>query len=89
MVMIFSDLFEILGVLFDKHNLGNNVLSHIRKHWKYYEKVVQSYLHCKKLEFVNWLVGMTNNKIPADEICLHASGIYLNAHITVYYHLGV
>lgn len=89
MVMIYSDLFEILGVLFDKDNLRNNVLSHIRKHQKYYDKVMQSYLHHKKLEFLNWLVGMTNNTIPADEICLHASGVYLNAHITVGYHLGV
>ena len=31
-VTIYSDLFVILGILFDEENLRNSVLTHIRKH---------------------------------------------------------
>ena len=83
-VSIYNDLFKILGILFDEENLRNKVLSHIRKHWRYYEKMAQVYLQCKKLSLAQWLVSMRSNKeIPADEICIHASGIYLNIHIAV------
>lgn len=89
-VTVYSDLFVILGFLFDEENLRYNVLTHIRKHWRYYDKIVQPYLHLKKLNLAQWLVSMKSNiNIPADEICIHTSGIYLNIHITVDYHLGI
>ena len=41
-VSIYSDLFKILGALFNHGNLRTNVLTHVRKHWKYYEKLHNS-----------------------------------------------
>ena len=61
----------------------------LRKHRKYYNRIAQSYLSQKKLSLVTWLAWMLNNDLPADEICLHACGTYLDIHIMVDYHLGI
>ena len=86
LVSIYVDLFKILSVLFGVENLRTKVLSHIRKHWKYYQQTANTYLHRKKLSLAEWLTQMrTFEHIPADEICLHACGTYLNIHISVFY----
>ena len=38
---------------------------------------------------VDWLAAMINKDLPADEICIHACGTYLDVHIPVDYHFGV
>ena len=89
-ITIYVDLFTILGVLFGIENLRAKVLSHIRRYWKYYHQTAKTYLHRKKLSFVEWLTQMNKfQQIPADEICLHACGTYLNMHITVFYIGGI
>ena len=86
LVSIYVDLFKILSVLLGVENLRAKVLSHIRQHWKYYYQTASSYLHRKKLSLAKWLTQMwTFEHIPADEICLHACGTYLNIHISVFY----
>ena len=89
LVTIHSDLFKILEGLFDQKDLKKKVLSHIKKHRKYYSMVSQSYLSRKKLLLATWLAWMMNNDLPANEICIHACGTYLDIHITVDYHLGI
>ena len=85
-VSIYVDLFKILSVLFGQENLRTKVLTHIRRHWKYYQKTAQLYLHKKKLSLAQWLTNMRMYQhIPADEICLHTCGTYLNIHISVDY----
>ena len=85
-VPIYDDLFKILSVLFGQENLRTKVLTHIRIHWKYHQKIAQLYLHWKKLSLAQWLTNMRMYQhIPADEICLHACGTYLNIHISVDY----
>ena len=89
-VSIYVDLFKILSVLFDEENFRTKVLTHIRKHWKYYQKIAQIYLRPKKLSLAQWLTQMRiYQNIPADEICLHACGTYLNIHISVFYIGGI
>ena len=85
-VSIYVDLFKILSVLFGEENLRTKVLTHIRKHWKYYQHTAQLYLHQKKLSLAQWLTQMRMYQhIPADKICLHACRTYLNIHISVVY----
>ena len=80
------DLFTILSILFGIENLRAKVLSHIRRNWKYYHQTAKTYLHQKTLSLIEWLIQMnTFQQIPADEICLHACGTYLNIHISVLY----
>ena len=86
LVSIYVDLFKILSVLLGVENLRAHVLSHIRQHWKYYNQTASTYLHQKRLSLAEWLTQMwTFEHIPADEICLHACGTYLNIHIAVLY----
>ena len=90
LVTIYMDLFTILGVFFGIENLRAKVLSHIRRYWKYYYQTAKTYLHRKKLSFVEWLTQMnTFQQIPVDEFCLHTCGTYLNMHITVFYVGGI
>ena len=90
LVTIYVDLFTILGVLFGIENLRDKVLLHIRRYWKYYHQISQTYLYRKRLNFIEWLTQMnTFQQIPADEICLHACGTYLNIHISVLYIGGI
>ena len=89
-VSIYVNLFKILSVLFEEENLRTKVLTHIRKHWKYYQQIAQIYLSRKKLSLAQWLTQMRiYQNIPGDEICLHACGTYLNIHISVFYIGGI
>ena len=83
-----EDLFKIIGELYDVIDLCAKVLDHIKKNGKYYGIVVAKYLWSKKLDLVIWLADMLHFDIPADELCLHACGLFLNIHITVNFHFG-
>ena len=83
-----EDLFKIIGELYHVPNLRSKVLEHIKTNWKHYRVIASKYLSSKKLELVIWLVDMLHFDIPADELCLHACGQFLNIHITVDYHFG-
>ena len=85
---VHEDLFKIIGKLYDEIDLRTKVLDHIKKNRKYYRIVAAKYLWSKKLDLVIWLVDMFHFDIPADELCLHAYGIFLNIHITVDFHFG-
>ena len=73
----------------NKKKLRENVLTHIKQQHVYYTKVSQSYLAWKKLDFLSWFVGVTDVKIPADELFIFACSVYLNIHITVDYLTGL
>ena len=83
-----EDLFKIIGELYHVSKLRMKVLEHIKVNWKYYRVIASKYLLSKKLELVIWLADMLHFEIPADELCLHACGLFLNIHITVDYHFG-
>ena len=69
-VRIYKYFFEILSALYDKKNLWNKVLLHIKLNKKYYENVISSYLKLKKLDLIEWLSRMLYQIIQADEICV-------------------
>ena len=50
LVSIYVDLFKILGVLFGVENLRTKVLSHIRKHWKYYHQTANILFTSEKVK---------------------------------------
>ena len=83
-----EEFFVIIGELYHVPNLRSKVLEHIKTNWKYYRVIASKYLSSKKLELAIWLVDMLHFDIPADELCLHACGQFLNIHITVDYHFG-
>ena len=78
-----------MGVLFNHMNLRNDVLKHIKQERKYYSSISSTYLARKKLSFINWYVGISNVKVPADELQILACSIFLNIHITVYHTSGL
>ena len=51
-VRIYDTLFKILSALYDKNNLHNKVLLHVKLYRKYYDKVAGPYLNFKKLELI-------------------------------------
>ena len=65
-----------------------DVLNHIRKNYRYYKRVAYAFLIRKKLDLIGWLAGMLTKDLPADEICIHASAIILQIHITIDYANG-
>ena len=75
--------------MYNKKKLREDVLTHIKQQCVYYTKVSQSYLARKKLDFISWFVGVTDVKIPADELLIFACSVYLNIHITVDYLTGL
>ena len=83
-----EDLFKIIGEFYNEIDLHAKVLDHIKKNRKYYRIVVAKYLWSKKLDLVIWLADMLHFDIPADELCLHVCGLFLNIHITVDFHFG-
>ena len=85
----FTEFFDIMGVLYNHKNLRNDVLRHIKQERKYYSMISSTYLAWKKLSFINWYVGITTVKVPADELQVFACGIFLNIHITVYHTSGL
>ena len=46
-------------------------------------------LRLKKLKLVDWLAGMLTKDLPADEIYIHACGVFLQLHITVDFHNSI
>ena len=88
LVVIYDDLFKILGAIYDKVDLHHNVLMHIKANQKYYAEVGEKLSKSKKLKLIDWLSSMLHNNLPADELCVHACSTYLNIHITVDYHHG-
>ena len=60
-------------------------MSHLKRNRKYYATISATYLNSKKLDYLNWLSGMITQKLPVDELCLHALATFLNIHITVDY----
>ena len=46
-------------------------------------------MNLKKLDLIHWIVSMMINKLPVDELCLHAMCTYLNLHVTVDYLGGI
>ena len=85
MVVLIEDPFELFSILYGIKDLRKNVLSHIKKHRKYYQDVSTTYLSLKKIDFVNWMASMMVNILPVDELCLHAICTFLNIHVTVDY----
>ena len=79
-VSIYSDLFKILSALFDQENLRTNVLTHVRKHWKYYKKNCTVLPKSQKTK--------PGPMASQYEICIHAVGTFLNIHISVDYLRG-
>ena len=77
-----------MGVLYNKENLRSDVLTHIKQEQRYYTRISQTYLAQKKLNFLNWFVGVIDMSIPADEILIFTCSVYLNIHITVDYLTG-
>ena len=88
LIGMYTEFFDIMGVLYDKENLRSDVLTHIKQEWRYYTRISRTYLAHKKLSFVNWFVGITTVSIPADELLVFACGVFLNIHITVDYTTG-
>ena len=43
-----TDLFKILGALFNQVDLRKKVLNHVKKHWKYYKKNLTVLLKSQK-----------------------------------------
>ena len=78
-----------MGVLYNHKNLRNDVLRHIKQERKYYSLISSTYLARKKLSFINWYVGITTVKVPADELQVFTCGVFLNIHITVYHTSGL
>lgn len=64
------------------------MLLHVKLYRKYYDQVTGPYLRLKKLELIDWLSGMLYQDIPADEICVYASAIFLDIHVTIDFHHG-
>ena len=77
----YTEFFDIIGILYNKENLREDVLTHIKQQCVYYTKISQSYLAWKKLNFLNWCVGVTDVNIPADELLVFTCSVYLNIHI--------
>ena len=65
LVGMYTDFFDIMGVLYDNKNLRNDVLTHIKNEQRYYTRISSMYLPRKKLSFINWFVGITTVTIPA------------------------
>ena len=84
----YTEFFDIMGVLYNKENLRSDVLTHIKQEWRYYTRISRTYLAQKKLNFLNWFVGVADMSIPADELLVFACSVYLNIHITVDYLTG-
>ena len=85
MVVLIENPLELFSILYGHKDLRKNVLSHIKKHRKYYQDVSRNYLSLKRIDFVTWMASMMVNVLPVDELCLHALCMYLNIHITVDY----
>ena len=77
LVVVYDNLFKILSILYNRKNVHKDVLNHIKYNHKYYKSVANNYLRLKKLELVDWLAGMLTKDLPADEICIHACGVFL------------
>ena len=86
LVVIYENLFELLGIIYGIEDLCQKVLLHIKQKRKYYLEVSKSYLNSKKLDLVHWIANMMTKNLPVDELCLHAMCTYLNLHITVDFH---
>ena len=89
MLVLCDNPFDIVGVIYNKSDLRDHVLTHMKTNRKYYTLVSTNYLSKKKLDFVNWLSSMLTRNLPADELCLHAIATYMNIHITVDYTGGI
>ena len=85
----FTEFYDIMEVLYNHENLRNDVLRHIKHERKYYSMISSTYLAQKKLSFINWYVGITTVKVPADELQVFACGVFLNTHITVCHTSGL
>ena len=72
LVGTYTEFFDIIGILYNKKKLREDVLTHTKQQRVYYTKVSQSYLAQKKLDFISWFVGVTDVKIPADELLIFA-----------------
>ena len=85
MIVLYDNPFDIIGVIYNAADLCEHILAHVKSNRRYYATVSNNYLNRKKLDLVNWLSSMLTRKLPADELCLHATATYLNIHITVDY----
>ena len=89
LVVVYDNLFKILSILYNSKNLHKDVLNQIKDNCKYYKTVANNYLRLQKLELVDLLAGMLTKDLPADEICIHACGVFLQLHITVDFHSSI
>ena len=89
LIVLFQNPFELFSILFGVTDLHQKVLLHIKLNRKYYLEVSKSFLNSKKLDLIHWIASMMRNKLPADELCLHAICTYLNLHVTVDYLGGI
>ena len=89
LIVLFENPFELFSILFGITDLHQKVLLHIKKNRKYYLEVSKSFLNLKKLDLIHWIASMMTNKLPVDELCLHAMCTYLNLHVTVDYLGGI
>ena len=85
MVVLIDNPLELCSILYGRKNLRKNVLSHIKKHRRYYQEISRTYLSSKRIDFITWMASMMVNVLPVDELYLHALCTYLNIHITVDY----
>ena len=87
-IALYDDFFDIICTLYDMEDLRKQVLLHIKTNRRFYARVGSHYLKGKKLKLIDWLSDMLYRKVPADELCLFACGLYLNIHITVDFQQG-
>ena len=89
LVVIYNDFFKILGAIYQKQELCDEVLNHVKNNQRYYAMVGEKLLNSKKLRLIDWLASMLYDDLPSDELCVHVCSTYLNIHITIDFHHGL
>ena len=87
-LQVFNDFFIIIDILYNRLQIKNEMLEHIRTHFNYYQQITYAILKRKKLDLSEWLACMANKPLPADEICLTACEKLLKIHVSVDYRTG-
>ena len=88
LLLVFDSFFTIVSILYDRRNLKQEVLDHIRSNYSYYKLSTYKLLTKKKLDLVDWLAGMQTKNLPADKICLLACARMLKIHVSIDYITG-
>ena len=88
LLVMYDNFFKIAGIQYDRTNLKQETLNHIRTHYNYYKRITYKLLMKKKLDLVDWLASMQSKDLPADEICIQACAIMLQIHISIDYTTG-